>query len=91
MVKTIAWKNRNALQLSAFNNTKYNAYGDQQPEKKRAALLCKVYYSIELINNSSKLCWKGEAYFHLEEYKNISHPKKECVSIKKYFSKTKKI
>ncbi|MEC6997646.1 MAG: hypothetical protein VXW97_05315 [Pseudomonadota bacterium] len=90
LVKTIAWKNRNALQLSAFNNTKYNAYGDQQPERKELPYFVKYTIPIELINNSSKLCWKGEAYFHLEEYKNISHPKKECVSIKKYFSKTRK-
>ena len=77
MVRTINWENRNALQLSAFNNTKYNAYGDQQPKRKELPYFVKYTIPIELIDNNSRLCWRGEAYFHLEEYENISHPKKK--------------
>ena len=32
-VENIYWNNRYQLQLGAFNNTKYNAYGDQEPKR----------------------------------------------------------
>ena len=32
-LKKINWHNRYAFQQSAFNNTKYNAYGNQQPKR----------------------------------------------------------
>ena len=33
-VENIYWNNRHQLQLGAFNNTKYNAYGNQEPKRK---------------------------------------------------------
>ena len=38
-VENIYWNNRHQLQLGAFNNTKYNAYGDQEP-KRTNSFLC---------------------------------------------------
>ena len=32
-VENIYWNNRYQFQLGAFNNTKYNAYGDQEPKR----------------------------------------------------------
>ena len=34
-VKDINWDNRFQLQLGAFNNTKYNAYDNQQPKREK--------------------------------------------------------
>ncbi len=90
LVRTINWKNRSALQLSAFNNTKYNAYGSQQPKREELPYFVKYTIPIELIDNNSKLCWKGQAYLHLTEYKNISHSERKCVFIEKYFGNTNK-
>jgi len=38
-VKTINWKNRYAFSLGAFNDSKYNAYGNQKPEREKLPFL----------------------------------------------------
>ena len=68
LVKTINWRNRNALQLSAFNNTKYNAYGEQQPERNKLPFFIKYTFPSDFKDKNSELCWKGQAYLELEEY-----------------------
>ena len=88
-VKEINWNTRYALQLSAFNNTKYNAYGNQQPKRELLPFFVKYTFPIDFKHKSSELCWKGQAYIELEEYKNINNSEKKCIFIQEYFDKQK--
>ena len=49
-VKEINWNSRYALQLSAFNNTKYNAYGNQQPKREILPFFVKYTFPIDFKN-----------------------------------------
>ncbi|MEC8099866.1 MAG: hypothetical protein VX089_01485 [Pseudomonadota bacterium] len=84
-VNSINWNSRYALQLSAFNNTKYNAYGSQQPQRDLLPFFVKYTFPKEYNQESSKICWQGQAYLKLKEYVSITHTKKECILIKDYF------
>ena len=87
-VKSIDWENRYDLQLSAFNNTKYNAYGEQQPQRDLLPFFVKYTFPNDFKNKNSQLCWKGQAYLKLEKYKSLLHSEKECIFIQKYFEKS---
>ena len=89
-VKEINWENRYALQLSAFNNTKYNAYNDQQPKRELLPFFVKYTFPIDFNNNTSELCWKGQAYIENEIFTNLYHAKKKCILIKDYYHKENK-
>ena len=89
LIKSIDWDNRYALQLSAFNNTKYNAYGDQQPKRDLLPFFVKYTFPNEFKEKNSKLCWKGQAYLELYEIKNIFHKEKKCIFIEEYFHEKK--
>ncbi len=87
LVKSINWSNRYSLQLSAFNNTKYNAYGIQQPERKLLPFFVKYTFPDQYQNSDSQLCWSGQAYIQLKELKNVYHEDKKCIYIKDFYNK----
>ena len=89
-IKYINWSNRYALQLSAFNNTKYNAYGSQQPQRELLPFFVKYTFPIDFKSDKSQLCWKGQAYLNFEEPKSISHSKKNVFLLKSFLKKIKK-
>lgn len=61
-VENISWSNRYQLQLGAFNNTKYNAYGDQQPKRTKLPFFVKYSFPSDYSNKNAKFCWEGTAY-----------------------------
>jgi hypothetical protein len=83
LVETINWKNRYQLLLGAFNNTYYNAYGQQQPPRNKLPFFVKYKFPQEYLNNDTKFCWKGLAYLgeSLAEKKFLEI---ECIYLKDY-------
>jgi len=66
LVEEINWQNRYQLLLGAFNDANYNAYGNQQPERKKLPFFVKYTFPKEYINSESKFCWQGLAYYGAE-------------------------
>ena len=60
LIKSIDWDNRYALQLSAFNNTKYNAYGDQQPKRDLLPFFVKYTFPNEFKEKTQSYAGKGK-------------------------------
>ena len=85
-VKEINWNNRYSFQLSAFNNTKYNAYGEQQPNRALLPFFVKYTFSKDYKSPKAKLCWKGQAYLKVfDSYKGVNHLEKECIFINDFY------
>ena len=84
-VKEIKWDNRYSFQHSAFNNTKYNAYGEQQPDRKLLPFFVKYTFYKDFKNPKAKLCWKGQAYLKVDNYKGLNHLEKECIFINDFY------
>ena len=61
-VENINWNNRYQLQLGAFNNTKYNAYGDQEPKRTNLPFFVKYAFPSDYSEQNAKFCWQGTAY-----------------------------
>ncbi|MDC3024116.1 hypothetical protein OA264_01420 [Alphaproteobacteria bacterium] len=89
-VKKINWKNRYSFQQSAFNNTKYNSYGQQQPKRELLPFFVKYTFPENFKNKDSKLCWKGQAYIKLDVYKSINHLVNKCIFINDFYYKNSK-
>ncbi len=85
-VKKINWHNRYAFQQSAFNNTKYNAYGNQQPKRELLPFFVKYTFPKDFKDTNSQLCWKGQAYLEIDTYKSINHLDKKCIFINNFYS-----
>ena len=49
-VENIYWNNRYQLQLGAFNNTKYNAFGDQEPSRTNLPFFIKYFKKTSIIS-----------------------------------------
>ncbi len=77
-VSTISWNNRYQLQLGAFNNTKYNAYGKQQPDRKKLPFFVKYSFPEEYSETNAKFCWQGMAFIG-EKLKKIEFKELECI------------
>ncbi|MAJ23980.1 MAG: hypothetical protein CMP36_00560 [Rickettsiales bacterium] len=79
LVETIEWRNRYQLQLGAFNDTKYNAYGKQQPSRAKLPFFVKYSFPSDYSNSKAKFCWQGLGYvgssLEKKEFKNI-----ECLN-----------
>lgn len=88
-VKEIKWDNRYSFQQAAFNNTKYNAYGSQQPKRELLPFFVKYTFPNDFKNSDSKLCWKGQAYIKMETYKSLNHFEKRCVFIDDFYKEDK--
>ena len=84
-VKEINWDNRYSFQHGAFNNTKYNAYGEQQPNRELLPFFVKYTFSKDYKNPKAKLCWKGQAYLKVASYKGINHLEKKCIFINDFY------
>ena len=84
-ITEIKWKNRYELALSSFNNTKYNAYGQQQPNRKNLPYFIKYTIPKEYNNNQSKFCWKGYAYFQELKLEEMFNSKKNCVILSNFY------
>ena len=89
-IKEINWKNRYQLALGSFNNTKYNAYAEQQPNRKKLPYFVKYTIPKEYDHTESKFCWKGFAYFKADIFQEKFNKKKGCIDIKKYYGSGKK-
>ena len=74
------------MQNSAFNNTKYNAYGDQQPKRELLPYFVKYTFPKDFKNNDSKLCWQGQAYIKTDNYKSINHLENKCIFINDFYN-----
>ena len=78
-VENIYWNNRYQLQLGAFNNTKYNAYGDQEPKRTNLPFFVKYSFPSDYSKKNAKFCWEGTAYIGKElvktEFTNM-----ECIN-----------
>ena len=61
-VQNINWDNRFQLQLGAFNNTKYNSYGNQQPKREKLPFFIKYSFPEDYSKANAKFCWKGTAF-----------------------------
>ena len=61
-VDNIYWNNRYQLQLGAFNNTKYNAYGEQEPNRTNLPFFVKYSFPSDYSNKNAKFCWEGTAF-----------------------------
>ncbi len=85
-VKTINWDNRFSLQNSAFNNTKYNAFGDQQPKRDLLPYFVKYTFTEDFKSDDSKLCWVGQAYIKTDSYKSINHLENKCIFINDFYN-----
>ena len=73
--------NRYAFQLSAFNNTKYNAYGDQEPKRTKLPFFVKYSFPSDYSNKNAKFCWEGTAYIGKELVKT-EFTSMECINFK---------
>ena len=62
VVENINWENRYQLQLGAFNNTKYNAYGNQQPSRNNLPFFVKYSFPDKYSKSNAKFCWRGLGY-----------------------------
>ena len=79
LVENIYWNNRYQLQLGAFNNTKYNAYGDQEPKRTNLPFFVKYSFPSEYSNKNAKFCWQGTAYIGKELVKT-EFTSMECIN-----------
>ena len=61
-VENIYWDNRHQLQLGAFNNTKYNAYGNQEPKRTKLPFFVKYSFPSDYSKKNARFCWEGTAY-----------------------------
>ena len=61
-VESINWNNRYQLQLGAFNNTKYNAFNDQEPNRENLPYFIKYSFPYDYSNSNAKFCWEGLAF-----------------------------
>ena len=57
-VEDINWNNRHQLQLGAFNNTKYNAFDEQQPKRENLPYLVKYSFPHDYSKSNAKFCWE---------------------------------
>lgn len=80
-VENISWDNRFQLQLGAFNNTKYNAYWNQQPKRTKLPFFVKYSFPAEYSNKKARFCWQGTAYIG-KKLEKIEFPKVECINFK---------
>ena len=80
-VENIYWNNRYQLQLGAFNNTKYNAYGDQEPKRINLPFFVKYSFPSEYSKKNVEFCWKGTAYLG-KELEKKEFAKVECINFK---------
>ncbi len=80
-VENIFWNNRYQLQLGAFNNTKYNAYGNQEPKRTKLPFFVKYSFPSDYSNKNSKFCWQGTAYLG-KELEKKEFAKMECISFR---------
>ena len=78
-VENIYWNNRYQLQLGAFNNTRYNAYGDQEPKRTSLPFFVKYSFPSEYSNKNAKFCWQGTAYIG-KELKKKEFAKLSCIN-----------
>ena len=78
-VENIYWNNRYQLQLGAFNNTKYNAYGDQEPKRTKLPFFVKYSFPSEYSNKNAKFCWEGTAYIG-EKLVETEFTNMECIN-----------
>ena len=62
-VKEINWDNRYSFQHSAFNNTKYNAYGEQQPNRELLPFFVKYTFSKDYKNPQGKALLERASLF----------------------------
>lgn len=88
-VTEIRWENRYELALGSFNNTKYNAYGHQQPSRKNLPYFIKYTIPKEFNKNKAEFCWKGYAYFYEPELVEKFNSKKSCVILSNFFTAKK--
>ncbi len=88
-VKTINWKNRYAFSLGAFNDSKYNAYGNQKPEREKLPFFVKYSFPYEYNDSNAQFCWKGLAYLEKKKRIRIMHKNKKCIFIKENLSPIK--
>ena len=83
LVEEINWKNRYQLLLGSFNDTRYNAYGDQQPQRNKLPFFVKYTFPEEYLNDKTSFCWKGIAYLgdslEKKEFKEAN-----CVQLNTY-------
>lgn len=62
-VNFISWKNRYQLGLNAFNDGRYNAWGEQQPQRDNLPFFVKYSIPEKLsLHPDTELCWKGKAF-----------------------------
>ncbi len=80
-VQNINWNNRFQLQLGAFNNTKYNAYGNQQPKREKLPFFVKYSFPEDYSKANAKFCWQGTAFIG-QELEKIEFKKLECIDFK---------
>lgn len=83
LVESINWKNRYQLLLGSFNNTYYNAYGQQQPSRNKLPFFVKYTFPQEYLNNETKFCWKGLAYLG-EDLEEKEFKETNCIYLKNY-------
>ena len=83
LVEEINWRNRYQLLLGAFNNTYYNAYGQQQPQREKLPFYVKYTFPKQYLNKDTKFCWTGIAYLgnslEEKEFKETN-----CIYLNKY-------
>ncbi len=80
-VENIHWNNRYQLQLGAFNNTKYNAFGDQEPSRTNLPFFIKYSFPSDYSNKDAKFCWQGTAYLG-EKLEKKEFTRMECINFK---------
>ena len=56
LVESINWNNRHGLQLGAFNNTRYNTYGKQEPNRNNLPYFVKYTFPVEYNKSKAKFC-----------------------------------
>ena len=81
VVENINWENRYQLQLGAFNNTKYNAYGNQQPSRNNLPFFVKYSFPDKYSKSNAKFCWRGLGYVG-NDLKKIEFEKINCIDFK---------
>ena len=83
LVETVNWKNRYQLALGAFNDTRYNTYGLQEPPRNNLPFFVKYIFPEEYNSTNAKFCWEGLAFIgsKLEEKKFDDF---QCMPIKDF-------
>ena len=95
----VNWEGRYALRLGAFNDRRYNSWGEQQPARDKLPYF--VHYLVPDIlakDPNTKLCWEGSVFLPVTNSDKINgnfflnkHFEEDCVFLKSLKYNTKQL